>query len=916
MGDIRNMFDPKAVAVFGNLGTEGAMTQLLLRNLLSSRKQRVFWVSDETGEGPTETGAKERRKASGGGRSRSGGDSAPQPDLDLTAYPSIESIPEKIDLAVVARTSSHIPGVVESCGKAGVEGVVIASSSYGNGREEARKIEAKIKQLGDTYGTKILGPNRAGIVRPSRGLNASTFTNGPEAGKVAFVTQSASLGAAVLDWADTNHIGFSMVVSLGSMVDIDFGDLIDLIGEDYQTRSIMIFMECVGTARKFMSAARGFARNKPILVVKPGQFIESAGAFLGNPEPVAGYDAAYESAFRRAGVLRVQGISDLFDAAEVLHSKNLPKGPGLAILTNVNSLGVMAADFLLGLGGKLARLSRQTVDVMDACLPPYWGRENPVDLFVEAGVERFVETTKACLADPQVDGVAVIYASNKAAPPAELAEALAVIARKADKPVIVTWMGSRDVETGRETLRRNNIPTYKTPEEAVKTYFYMYRYSRNLELLYETPAELPVNQSPPKNNLRAFIKRTLREGRTVLTEGEAKNFLTNYGIPVTTPFMAASAGSAFDWAERLGYPVVLKVVIPGVLHRSEIGGMATVYTKSAVATEYERLLGRVKEKLPDGSILGVTVEKAIEDIDYQLILGVKRDREFGSVILFGTGGVGAEVFNDISFGLPPLNETLAKLLMEETEIYRVLKESHPTKPVDLSEIARIIVSFSNLIVDFPEISAMSINPIVVAHGKACAVNARVVLENTETSPTNQYPHLVITPYPTRYVSPWQLSDGREVILRPVRPEDEPLEHELLASLSEATMRSRFFSVIKDISHEMLVRYCNIDYDREIAIIAELREGDRKRMIGIARLISDRDHRSGEFAVLVHDGFQGHGLGYKLVDVMIGIAQEKGLERIYGDVLSDNRRMLAVCRKLGFTTEIADEETTRVNLDLL
>jgi acetyltransferase len=809
-----------------------------------------------------------------------------------------------------------IPEALEACGKAKVEGIVIVSNSYVNGCERPTKLEAEIKQIGSNYGMRILGPNGAGIIRPGRGLNASLFANRPEAGKVAFITQSAPLGAAVLDWADTNHIGFSMVVSVGSMVDIDFGDLIDLIGEDYQTRSIMIFMEHVGNARKFMSAARGFARNKPIVVVKPGQFTGNAKAFLSHAGSTGGgYDAIYDSAFRRAGVVRVQLISDLFNAAEVLHSRNLPKGPGLVILTNVHSLGAMAADFLLGLGGKLAQFSKETIHGMDEFLPPHCARNNPLDLDVEAGVERFVEAIGACLADSQVDGIVVIYASSRAAPATELAEAIAGIAQRADKPIIVTWMGAKDVETGRDTLRKNNIPTYKTPEEAVKTYFYMYRYRRNLELLYETPAELPVDQSPPRNNLKAFIKRVLKEGRTVLTEGESKNFLTTYGISTTTPFVAGSAAAAMDWAEKLGYPVVLKAVLPGVLHRSEIGGMATVRVRSELSSEYEALRARVGEALPDAPLSGVTVEKAIENIDFQLILGLKKDTDFGSVILFGMGGVWAEAFNDISFAIPPLNETLARLLMEGTQIYRVLRGSQSITPVVLADISRIIVSFSNLVVDFPEISAMSINPIVIANGRACAVNARIVLEQTQISPTNLYPHLAIVPYPTRYVSPWELSDGREVILRPVKPEDEPLEHELLTSLSEDTMRSRFFSVIRDITHEMLVRYCNIDYDREMAIVAELRENDRKRMIGIARLISDSDHKSGEFAVLVHDGFQGHGLGYKLVDVIIGIAQEKGLERIYGDVLSDNRRMLAVCRKLGFTTQVTDEETTRVNLDL-
>lgn len=914
MGDIRKMFDPKTIAVFGDVITEGAATRIVLTNVLDSGKQKVFWITDQAPKGG-------RGRGKGGKRGKSDGNNgAAEPlrefeSFGLTPYPDIESIPEKIDLAVISLPAPLIPETIEKCGKARVDGAIIVSSSYVVGRKEAKKIETAIKKLGHDYGVRILGPNRGNIIRPGKGLNASIYNHRPEPGKVAFVTQSSSLGAAVLDWAAANHIGFSMVVSLGSMVDVDFGDLIDLIGEDPQTRSIMLFMESVGTGRKFMSAARGFARNKPIVVVKPGQFTQNTKAFLSHAGRTAGYDSAYDSAFRRAGVVRVQGISDLFNAAEVLHSRSLPRGPNVAVLANVNSLGVIAADFLLGLGGKLALFSDDSTEKLTQLLHRQSDIENPLDLTVEAGIEKFIEAIKVCLNDAGVDGIVVVYAANRAAHATELATAIANIAGTANKPIIVTWMGARELEEGREILRKNNIPTYKAPEEAVKTYFYMHRYRKNLDLLYETPAELPVNQSPPKNNLRAFIKRTLREERMILTEAESKNFLTNYGIPTTTPFMTDNAAVAAGWADRIGYPVVLKVVIPGIVHRSDIGGMATVYQRSALASEYEAMLARVRNNLPDAQILGVTVEKFIEEIDYQLILGLKKDTDFGSVIIFGAGGIGAEVFNDIAFGIPPLNETLARHLMEETEIYQVLKSAPRGKIADLAEIAKIIVSFSNLIVDFPEISEMSINPLVVAKGKTIAANARAVLEDARLSPSSQYTHLAISPYPTRYVTPWQLSDGREILLRPVRPEDEPLEHEMLTSLSDQAMRLRFFSVIRDISHEMLVRYCNIDYDREMAIVAEIREEGRKRMIGVARLISDPDYKSGEFAVLVHDAFQGHGLGYKLVDVLIGIAEDKGLETIYGDVLMDNRKMLAVCKKLGFTTEAADEETTRVVLHL-
>jgi acetyltransferase len=886
MGDISRMFGPKTVALFGAMEEDDAPERRFLTNLLLSTRHKTFLVNPH-------------------------GDRV----LDLTCYPDLASLPEKIDLAVVTTPAPTVPRVVEACGKAGVEGIVIVSGGFKEAGEEGKKLEEEIKEIRKSYGMRILGPSCAGIIRPSIGLNASRFELQPEQGNIALISQSASVGSVVLDWAATAHVGFSMFVSLGSMIDIDFGDLIDFLGEDPQTRSIMIYMETVGNGRKFMSAARGFARNKPIIVMKPGQSKESARASLSHTGSMAGYDAAYDVAFRRAGVVRVREISDLLNAAEVLHSTNLPGGQRLAIITNAGGPGVIATDVLIGLGGKLAKLAPESVDQLGGFLPAHWSRSNPVDLFGDADIERYTKAINVCLSDSDVDGILVIYVSKKAADPTELAQAITSVAKKAHKPLITTWMGVKHVQEGREILKENNIPSYETPEEAIKTYLYMYRYKRNLGLLYETPAELPVDQAPPKNHLKVFVRKTLKEGRSVLTEEESKDFLKNYGIPSTTPFLATSVESAAVWADRLGYPVVLKIVAPDVVHRSDVGGMAEVYSESKLKSEYDRLLERVRDNAPEVTVTGVTVEKMIEGIDYELILGARKDNDFGSAILFGMGGKGTEVAKDYSIGLPPLNQTLARLLMEETGVYRMLKGFRAKKPADLRELEQIIVSFSNLIVDFPEIAEMDINPIAISNGKPYAVNARIVLEKNNLDSTIQYPHLVITPYPTRYVSHWLLSDGKDVLLRPIRPEDEPLEHELLTSMSEASMRARFFSIIKDISHEMLIRYCNIDYDREMAIVAEIRENEKRKLIGIGRLIIDREFKSGEFAVLVHDAHQGKGLGYKLVDVLIGIAEEKGLENIYGEVLTENEKMLAVCRKLGFSIKTTDDDTTKVVLPL-
>ena len=882
MGDIGKMFHPKTVALFGASDEERTVGRIILSNLLLSGSHRTFPVNPHR-----ETVA------------------------DVTCYPTVAAIGEKIDLAVISTPAPTVPAIIEDCGNAGVEGIIIVTDFIELG-DEGRKLEEEIKEIGKPHGMRILGPNSIGIIRPHIGLNASVLETRLEKGQVAFISQSASIGSVVIDRATAANVGFSTFVSLGSMIDIDFGELIDFLGEDPRTRSIMMYMENIGNARRFMSAARSFARNKPIIVVKPGQFKESAKASLSHTGSMAGYDAAYDVAFKRAGVVRVREISHLFNAAEVLQSKHLPSGPRLAIVTNAGGPGIVATDVLISLGGKLAKLSKESTGRLNAFLPQGGSRSNPVDLLRSADVDRYIRAIDICMKDPEVDGILIIYAPQNAAGPVELAEAVAAIAREAYKPVIATWMGG----DGRDILTRNNIPNYQTPEEAIRTYLYMYSYGRNLQLLYETPTELPVNEAPLKNHLKAFIRRTLKEGRSVLSEEESKDVLVNYGIRCTIPFLTSGIESAVNWANNNGYPVVLKIVSPDIMHRTEVGGMVTgIYSENRLRAEYGALLTRVPDNLPDVTIVGVTVERMIENIDYELILGTMKDKDFGSVILFGRGGQGTEVVKDFSIGIPPLNQTLARLTMEETGVYKMLRGVRGKEPADLRELEQIINSFSNLIVDFPEIAEADINPIAIAQGKAYAVNARIVLEKNNIEPGAQYPHLVITPYPSRYISHSSLSDGTDVLLRPIRPEDEPLEHELLASLSEATMRARFFSIIKDISHEMLVRFCNIDYDREMAIVAEVRENEKRKMIGIGRLIIERDFRSGEYAVLVHDDYQGKGLGYKLVDVLIGIAEEKGLERIYGEVLTENEKMLAVCRRQGFTAEWMPDDVAKVTLEL-
>ncbi|HLB94946.1 MAG TPA: GNAT family N-acetyltransferase, partial [Nitrospiria bacterium] len=556
------------------------------------------------------------------------------------------------------------------------------------------------------------------------------------------------------------------------------------------------------------------------------------------------------------------------------------------------------------------------IQKLNEILPLCWNGTNPVHVLRDADVERFSRTARLCLGDPSVDGVLIIYTPQGAAKPDELARAVIDIEAGSWKPVIAACMGGKDAREGRDILCCKNIPVYGTPEEAVRTYLYMYNYKRNLGLLYETPGELSIDKAPPKNNLKAFIRRAIKKEWDVLSEDQSRRFLNAYGIPAMNIRIVKGVEEAVIAAGEIGYPVVLKIASPDIIYRIDVGGVITnIGTEAEQRQEYVRLLDGVKQNASDARIEGVIVQKMLEKIDYEVILGAKKDSEFGSVIMFGMGGVGVEIFRDFSVGLPPLNQTLARRLMEETKVYKMLKGHRGRPPADLRQIEEIIVSFSNLIVDFPEIAEMDINPIAVSNGRACALDARILIDRSALDQPALYPHLVITPYPAKYVTTWALPDNTEILFRPIRPEDEPLEHEMLSTLSEDTMRARFFQAIKSISHEMLVRFCNIDYDRELAIVAEVKIGEKRKIAAIGRLLMDSDFKSGEYAVLVHDDYQGKGLGYKLGDIFIGIAHDRGLEEIYGYVQRTNSRMIKVFKKLGFTMEKAPDQMDMAKLKL-
>ena len=875
------MLNPKVVAVIGASENEGTVGQSLMRNLMEGHDARKICPVNPNRETV----------------------------MGLKSFPALSKIPEHVDLVVIATPAKTVPGIVEECTRAEVDGAVIVSAGFKEVGPDGEKLENEITAIRSKADIRILGPNCVGLARPQVNLNATFLRDNPQPGQIAFVSQSGALGAAILNWAVTRGIGFSMFASLGSTLDIDFGDLIDYLGDDPYTRSIILYMEQVGNAKKFMSAARGFARTKPIIVIKAGRHAAGAKAASSHTGALAGDFAVYEAAFKRAGVVMVDEIGDLFNCASVLDSRFLPAGPNLAIVTNAGGPAVLAADAVVTHGCQLAELSPETMAVMGKALPPYWSHGNPLDILGDANVSRYELAVKTCISDPKIDGLLVIYTPQGTTQPSQLAEAITKIAADRRKPMLTVWMGESGVRESREIFQKNNIPTYQTPEEAVKTYAYMYQYRRNLDQLYQTPAELPVVSSPPKAHLKVVIRNAAKT-RKALTQPEVDRFLDAYDIPRAKGALAKSADQAATIAIDLGYPVALKVSSQDILHKTDIGGVVTgLDSAQAVKDTYKAIMDRARKAKPDARIDGIYVQKMVSGIDYELILGAKKDKDFGSVILFGMGGIGVELINDVSIGLAPLNQILAKRVMEETKIYRALSKGlRNKKPVDLRPLEEVMVRFSNLIVDFPEIAEMDINPLVASAGEFCVLDARVIIDPNAFN-HQLYPHLVITPYPAKYIVPWRLRDGTEVTLRPVKPEDEPMELEFIRGLSTETSRFRFFQIIKDLPHDALVRFCNIDYDREMAIIAEKREGDRTIEIGVSRLIIDPGKKHGEFAVVVADNYQSRGLGTKLVDMLIEFAREKGIDTIYGTVMSENIKMIQLCEKLGFTTRREHENVT-------
>jgi acetyltransferase len=821
--------------------------------------------------------------------------------MGIQCYPDIKSLPNKPDLAVVCCETEGVPAYIRQCGEAGILGIIIVTAGFKETGERGRKLEQEIQQIRTEFpGMRIMGPNCLGFIAPGSKLNVSFGDGMPKKGNIAFVSQSGALCTSVLDWAIQAKIGFSYVVSVGNMLDVDFGDLIDYLGEDEETKCIILYIESISDARQFMTAARAFARSKPIIAYKAGRFPESAEVAASHTGAMAAADNVYDAAFQRAGIVRIYDIGKIFDVAELIGRKKVPAGQRLAIVTNAGGPGVMATDTLIALNGSLAKLNDKTMDELNQNLPESWSHGNPVDVLGDARPKRYAKAVSIVLEDPDVDAVLVILTPQAMTNPSGTAREISKLAETAKKPILAAWIGGGSMAEGISILSEAGIPAYDTPEQAIGAFITLVDYGRNLKALYETPKDVPVEFSLDRTEFRRKFDEVLQEGNTVLSESTSKYLLESYGIPTTLPHSAETAEQAVSIADRMGYPVVLKILSPQITHKTDVGGvMLNLKTAKAVRDAYAQIMQNAAENAPQAEITGVSVQPMIDSKNgVELILGIKQDPVFGSVMLVGTGGIYAELFRDRTLELPPLNEKLAQRMLQRLNIYPLLQGYRGRPAVDTDKLVEVLIRLSYLAADYPEITELDINPLLAMPGGVMALDARVVV-NPQHKRDETYSHLALRPYPEEYIKQVVLPDGTPVTFRPIKPEDELLWLEMLGSCSKETIYQRFRYFFFWNSHEVAVRYCFIDYDREIAIVAETIQDGKKKLIGVGRMVADADHETVEYAILVPEAWQNRKLGSMLTDFCMDISVKWHLKKMVAQTTTDNKRMISVFRKHGF-----------------
>jgi acetyltransferase len=869
-------FKPKTVALIGASEREGSVGRTTLVNLLSGGfKGKIFVVNPKRDQ-----------------------------ILGQPAFKSIGDIPQKIDLVIITTAAQTVPQVIKECIDKGITSAVIISAGFKETGPAGKKLEDEILALARGK-MRLIGPNCLGLISPICGLNATFAQDIAKPGNVAFISQSGALCTAILDWSLRESFGFSGFVSTGSMADVGWGDLIDYFGADPKTNSIVIYMESIGNARAFLSAAREVSLNKPIIVIKAGRTPEAAKAAASHTGSLTGSDEVLDAAFQRCGVLRVNEISEVFHLADLLGKQPLPEGRRLAIVTNAGGPGVLATDALTAGGGQLASLSAETLAHLNAFLPPAWSHANPIDVLGDAEADRYAKTLKFVVDEKESDGVLVITTPQGMTKSLDIAENLIPYARESKKPILASWMGGAQALEGIEALSRAGIPTFPFPDSAVKAFNYMWQSRENLKMLYQTPTVSTHKDDEAIQVVKALVADIRASGRNLLTEYESKQILEAYGIPTVPTKIAKTADAAAEIARNFGFPVVLKIHSETITHKTDVGGVhLNLNSELDVRSAFTKIQANVSAKASAKDFLGVTVQPMIPLDGYEIILGSSVDPQFGPVLLFGMGGQLVEVFKDRALALPPLTTTLARRMMEKTKIFKALLGVRGRQPVDILQLEQILVTFSKIVVNHPEISEMDINPLLASENRLTALDARIVLHDRQIK---VLPTPAIRPYPIQYAHTFVLKNQEAVQIRPIRPDDEARVRSFHSELSEQTVYARYlkpFHLSERTTHERLTRVCFIDYDREMALVGiqlekNLNENESP-IVGIARMKKDFTKTKADISVIIVDALQGQGLGLELTKDMIQVAKDEGLKEISTAIRTDNKAMLAIFKKLNFT----------------
>ncbi|MCO6433002.1 acetyltransferase [Nitrosomonas nitrosa] len=876
------LFSPKSVAVIGASSRIDSVGEIVYKNMLGSGFQgRLYAVN------PNHNEIQGRR-----------------------AYASIEQIDESVDLAVIITRAATVPDIIESCGKRGVRFALVLSAGFREIGPQGVALERAVIENAQRYNMRLIGPNCLGILCPRVGLNATFSKGGAKAGGLALVSQSGAFCTAIMDWARPNDIGFSSIISMGTAAGMDFGEILDYLASDLHTESILLYIEGVQRARGFMSALRAAARIKPIFVVKAGRHEAGSKAVFSHTGALVGADDVFDAALQRAGVVRVNTIVQLFSAAQALSTNFRPSGNRLAIVTNGGGPGVMASDRAVDLGVALATLSEQTLSDLNAGLPVTWSHGNPLDIIGDATADRYRHAVTHCLQDEGVDGALVILTPQAMTRPSEVARTVIEVAAKFDKPLIACWMGEAQVAESRQAFNQAKIPNFRTPEPAVEVFSFISAYYQNQKLLMQTPGPISRYSSPDVEGARLLIEGALAEHRKTLNEMESKAILAAFHIPIAKTMVARSPNEALLLAEELGLPVAMKINSPDISHKSDAGGIRlNLGNAQAVRSAYHEIIQSIQKNSPNARIDGVVVEPMIiKPNGRELMVGVTSDPVFGPVITFGAGGVLVEVLGDRAVALPPLNRFLVKDMIQRTRIAKLLTAFRNLPPIHMVALESVLMRVSEMVCELPWIKEMDINPLIVDENGACAVDARMVVNYLPPS-VDRYAHMAIHPYPVHLITHWQMPDGTDLTIRPIRPEDAEIEQAFVRDLSAESKYFRFMDTLQELSLPMLVRFTQIDYDREMALIAVLEEDGHEKELGVCRYVASHDGQTCEFALVVADEWQKKGIGNKLMNCLFDAARARGIKLMQGEVLATNRSMLELVRRLGFEVSTSEEDAS-------